>query len=136
MTARVLVTGSRGWTNREAINDALFQAYRDLGWPTRVPLLISGRCPMGADRLAETVAASNGLPVELHPADWYRHDDECPPSHRGQRVCKRAGMRRNAEMVAAGADLCLAFIAGASPGASHTAALAEKAGIPTRRYTA
>jgi hypothetical protein len=38
-------------------------------------------------------------------------------------------------MVSARADLCLAFIRDSSPGASHTAAQAEAAGIPTRRYT-
>jgi len=36
-------------------------------------------------------------------------------------------------MVAAGADLCLAFIHNGARGASHCAALAEQAGIPTIR---
>jgi hypothetical protein len=110
----VLVTGSRTWTDQAAIGDALREHHQ----PGAV--LVSGACPRGADAIAERLWSSWGGQVERHPADWS--------------TGRAAGYARNAEMVAAGADACLAFIRDNSPGASHTARLAELAGIPTRRY--
>jgi hypothetical protein len=43
---------------------------------------------------------------------------------------RAGGFRRNAEVVAAGAARCLAFIWAGSAGARHTARLTEAAGIP------
>lgn len=131
--ARILITGSRSWDDGVLIATAIEQCIEDLA-PAR-PVLVSGACPDGADAIAEYVAAEVfGLEVERHPADWQAHG-------------RSAGFRRNAEMVDLGADVCLAFISycnsprcdkpGLHPshGASHTADLAERAGIPTHRFT-
>jgi hypothetical protein len=82
---------------------------------------VHGDCPTGADALAQELADEFRHRSERYPANWAEHG-------------KRAGFVRNAEMVALGADICLAFIRANSKGATMTADLAEKAGIPTYRY--
>ena len=121
---RVLVTGSRTWQNRAAIVDALDQLLAEHG----VLTVVHGNAP-GADRIAHNWALSQhyasscgAVTPEAHPADW-------------KKFGKRAGMFRNSLMVELGADVCLAFIRNQSPGATQCAALAEKAGIPVRRFT-
>lgn len=119
---RVLVTGSRAWPYEEQINVTLSLLWYE--HPAFV--LVHGACPRGADRIANWWAwhhraGARAVTVERHPADWDRHG-------------KRAGILRNVEMVALGADVCLAFILDGSPGASHCATAAERAGIPTRRF--
>lgn len=113
---RLLVTGSRSWTDPDTVRGALSDA-----WERGARTLVSGACPVGADALAEQCWQEMGGEVERHPADWRRHG-------------RAAGFRRNADMVNTGADLCAAFIDNGSRGATHTADLAEQAGIPTRRY--
>lgn len=139
MTARMLVTGSRDWTNADLISKQLAVAWWDLGG-TNDLVLVSGHCETGADALAEAVWTDHRLTVEPHPADWPTCAPTCKPGHRktrrdGTTYCPSAGHRRNAEMVALGADLCLAFIRNGSPGATGCADLAEAAGIVVRRYT-
>lgn len=118
---RVLVTGSRTWTDHDVVRDALVKARWDASGPI---VVVHGACPSGADAIAAWWCRQFDhldIAQEPHPADW-------------DSLGKRAGFARNAEMVALGADVCLAFIVDNSRGASHTADLAEKAGIPTRRY--
>lgn len=115
MFRRVLITGSRTWTDRALIRAALAQAWEP------GTILVSGGCPKGADALCEACWSAWGGQVERHPADWDTYG-------------RRAGFLRNAAMVQAGADLCLAFIRNESAGASHTADLAQRAGIPTKIF--
>ncbi|SRR6266540_1925013 len=115
--SRILITGSRDWTDAIAIKVALCIL------ETTDNVLVSGACPTGADFLAEKAAEELGWSVERHPADWNKHG-------------RRAGFVRNAEMVALGADACVAFIKNESKGASMTAKLSETAGILTFRFIA
>lgn len=119
---RVLVTGSRNWTDYGLIWDHLYEILGKHGRFT----LVHGDCPTGADNFADTWGYKLGFDetdnLERHPADWKG------PRKRG------AGYARNAEMVKLGADLCLAYILDESDGATHCAELAEKAGIETRYY--
>lgn len=119
---RILITGSRGWTDALQIDEAIDDWIRKNVPENEITTIVHGDCPTGADRLAkEYVKFAWWVKEEAHPADWNTHG-------------RRAGFVRNAEMVKLGADVCLAFIYKGSKGATHTADLAEKAGIPTRRY--
>lgn len=122
MSYRILVTGSRTWWDYAELTLHLNDVVQENGGPGNV-VIVHGACPRGADEMADQYANACAIKVERHPADWERHG-------------RRAGFIRNAEMVELGADICLAFIRDGSRGATHTADLAEKAGIPVRRWTA
>jgi hypothetical protein len=128
MGIRILVTGSRNWTDSDAAWQALIGAIRELTPPGATPTthpfssmtLIHGAA-RGLDALAAEQARVFGMQLEPYPADW-------------KTFGRAAGPRRNAVMVAAGAHICLAFPLGASVGTRGCMRLAERAGIRVVNY--
>lgn len=104
MTHRILVTGSRKWTDKNAIYFALYDAMRLLGTEEASAVTVVHGGALGADAIAGQGAAQIGMRVEVHKADWS--------------VGRHAGLLRNQAMVDAGANICLAFPN--SPGPSCT----------------
>jgi len=117
MDRRILITGSRKWTNVDTIC-AVLDGIDVVGGP---PVLVHGACA-GADTIAAAYWASFGYPVEPHPANWKRYNK------------KQAGHIRNWQMVSLGADYCYAFLLDDSPGTLGCVKLAKQAGIPTTIY--
>jgi hypothetical protein len=113
---RILITGSRFWTDEDAIRQAITIAARGVS-SHKITVVHGGA--RGADTIAGRVAESFDIDVEVHQANWRRYG-------------KSAGHRRNADMVNLGADICLAFPIGESRGTRGCMKLAEQAGIPVR----
>jgi YspA, cpYpsA-related SLOG family len=109
---RVLVTISRDWDDYEAIHDAVNNLW--VGYDSFDITIVHGASQM--DWFIAGVAYTFGMDLEAHPADWDAYG-------------KAAGMIRNGDMVALGADLFLAFIKNNSNGATDCARKAERAGI-------
>lgn len=139
---RILMTGSRTWTDRRAIAGSIRRALKFLGREPEQATLIHGAA-QGADKLAESIAVELGLRTEAHPADWNTHNSNCPKTDPGngscwqgltkggRTYCKRAGFRRNQEMIDSGVDILLAFIQDESRGASGTLNIWLKDNGPT-----
>ncbi len=136
---RVLVTGSRSWTDADTVSEALYAQGRLS--PQGRMLVIHGDCPTGADshaqRFVETYAHF-GVEVLRIPADWGRDcTDMCthrPRYRNGMPYCPAAGVIRNQVLVDQGADVCLAFPLGRSPGTRDCMRRAATAGIPVLEY--
>ena len=86
---KVLVTGSRNWTDEDVIRQGLV----DLG--PDIDLVIHGGCE-GADRIADKVARSMGIHTARVNALWPIYG-------------KRAGPIRNRAMLCLKPDIVLAF---------------------------
>lgn len=125
---RVIVTGSREWESVEAVGLALYEVWarevlRNIGWRL---VVVHGACPTGADQFASKWARHAGhvylsVTEEPHPAKWEEYG-------------RKAGFIRNAEMVDAGAELCLAFYwpEAGNHGTHDTVMRAKAWGIPVK----
>lgn len=111
---RVLITGSREWTEREAVEEPLLAYYMFYGDNL---VVVHGDCPTGADRIAKEFCDEMDIKQDPHPANWNRYG-------------RSAGPLRNQKMVGLGADICLAYPLGKSQGTRGCMKLAREAGIP------
>ena len=120
---RLLVCGSRTWTDRARLREVLDQVVADHG--DGQVTVIEGDA-RGADRLAGQLAQRRGWRLERYPADW---------THEG----RAAGFRRNARMLRQGRpDLVVAFTVGPlqqSRGTADMVRRARAAGVPVHLVT-
>lgn len=67
----LMITGSRTWDDETFMRHSFNNAWRAWG-PASVtrPVLLSGRCPSGADAMAESLWRAAGFEVIEFPADW------------------------------------------------------------------
>jgi hypothetical protein len=114
VSKRVLVTGSRGWTNVAWLRHVLAEHFAG------DTVLVHGGA-RGADRLAADAWLEMGGQLECWSPDWGTQG-------------KAAGFIRNKQMVKSGIDLCLAFWDGQSKGTEHTIDLCERAGVPVALF--
>ena len=128
---RVLVSGCREWRPWGVACDVLVRLSNRHG-----RCVIVHGSATGVDATFHEEAIAAGHAVEPHPADWKDIDVPGAVVRRrrdGTLYNANAGPLRNAEMVAAGADLCLAVHRDIrkSKGTRGCALLAMQAGIPT-----
>lgn len=158
MTATViLLAGARHLTEPGIVPGTLYDIAVNI---IDGPIVIRhGACPgkRSADQAASewinSIGNRYGLIEDPMPADWDHCVDACPQGHRRRKkpgdvahpgvcddYCPAAGPRRNAAMVrkAPVPMWMLAFPEPGQPnyGTSNCIRLAERAGIPVRRFTA
>ena len=114
MTVKVLVCGSRDWTDGDLICDYLDALMDEIGSFT----VIHGGA-RGADTIAGQWGRTRNFEVIEFPARWNTFG-------------KRAGAIRNREMADQGPDLVVAFLLNDSSGTQLMLDIATQRGIRTR----
>jgi D-arabinose 1-dehydrogenase-like Zn-dependent alcohol dehydrogenase len=116
MAKRILVTGSRDWTDEDPIRNVLGTLVAN-----GAKVLIHGAAP-GADSIAAKVAKELGMGVIAFPAEWDKWG-------------KSAGPIRNTKMLKEGKPDCvIAFPTEGSVGTLDMIRKAEKAGVTVWVY--
>jgi len=129
---RILVTGSRHWSDYNKVIRGLTVAIDELSTKFKDDKTITivhggarGADSLAADFVVNTRSyfAGHGYTIkeEVHPANWNKYG-------------KGAGPIRNQEMVDAGADICVAFLAPNSRGTKDCAARARAAKIKVLEF--
>jgi YspA, cpYpsA-related SLOG family len=114
---RVLVCGSRTWTDWAAVRRAVFDESLILPWDANT--IIHGGA-IGADSIAGCIAKELGCKIELYLPDWEKYG-------------KSAGIYRNQQMVLDGKpDKVIAFWDGVSRGTKHMVSFAAVHNIPVQ----
>ena len=121
MYKRIIVTGSRDWTNKLMVIGALNDMYTYHG----KYMLVHGACPTGADKIAddwyETYGEHYTVGIDRFYPAWDIWGDA-------------AGPKRNSRMVRSGGDMVLSFPLGISTGTWDCINKAVAAEIPVRVY--
>lgn len=115
---RMLMCGSRGWTDRSKIEAAFYAVKHDMGVDFERVVVHHGGA-RGADRLCAEVGRSLGCRVVQHLARW-------------RELGKAAGFERNARMLAeARPHLAIGFVCtdADSPGTRMMLDLCRKEGV-------
>lgn len=120
---RLLITGSRDWSDYNIIAKKMAIAFSDARNAGYTKIIVVHGGAKGADSLAREFSNKveeriDGLDIrqEIHYPEWDKHKSA-------------AGPIRNKKMVDKGANLCLAFIKNKSRGATGCAAAAKLSGI-------
>jgi hypothetical protein len=127
---RILLTGSRDWSDEGTIRRALLWAIGKYGAHNKL-ILVHGDCPDGADAIAQREWVRLSWDNDLHLLAPERHT---VTKEDWARIGKRAGPERNQRMVNEGADICLAFPLPSSKGTFDCMYKAHKAGIPVKTW--
>lgn len=141
---RILVTGSRYWTDTNSVHAALEYEWRQARDHGDTIIVVHGdnrgtKTTKGADRIAREWVEEmqrlrlEGVDQERVPADWGRAcDARCyhqPRTQDGRPYCPMAGHLRNQDMVDRGAYVCHAFPLADSRGTVDCMKRARKASI-------
>ena len=117
MTKRIIVTGSRSFSDKTLLDRALDSAqyyFEDM-------VVVHGGAS-GADALAEQWCQAHGVPSEPHPADWDTYG-------------KSAGPIRKRQMAALGAVFGVAFLDDSEcRGTKNCIREMEAVGIPVHTF--